>query len=127
MTAHRSTLAAAPVLPDPGKQSAQIVWPEGAPDARATITRVTMEPGAVSSRHRHPRSEQIWIVEAGEAVLLLAGEATQALRAGDVIRTPPGTTHGIENTGAARFVYLTVTTPPEDMSPFYEGRERRRS
>jgi quercetin dioxygenase-like cupin family protein len=126
MTIHRTTVAAAPVLHNPGKRSAQIVWPASAPDAQATITRVTMEPGAVSARHSHPRSEQIWIVEAGEAALLLDdGAAAQPMRAGDVIRTPPGTVHGIENTGPMPFVYLTVTTPPEDMRSFYTGREGR--
>lgn len=122
MPVHRSTLANAPVLHNPGKQSAQIVSPLETPDARATITRVTMEVGAISSRHSHPISEQIWLVEDGEAMLLLEGDVTEVMRAGDVIRTPPGVIHGIENTGGTRFVYLTITTPPEDMTPFYQGR-----
>lgn len=125
MTLHRSTVASATVLYNPGKRSEQIVWPESAPDARATITRVNMEPGAVSSRHSHPRSEQIWIVEAGEALLLGEVDEAQPMRAGDVIRTPPGDVHAIENTGSVPFVYLTVTTPPEDMRSFYADRDER--
>ncbi|MCJ2087639.1 cupin domain-containing protein [Methylobacterium sp. E-005] len=125
MTIDRATVAAATVLHNPGKRSAQLVWPEAAPDARATITRVTMDPGSVSSRHRHPRSEQIWIVEAGEALLLSETDEVQPMRAGDIIRTPPGDVHGIENTGSVPFVYLTVTTPPEDMRSFYVDRNDR--
>ncbi|MBV8867853.1 MAG: cupin domain-containing protein [Acetobacteraceae bacterium] len=110
------------VLRSPGKWSAQIVWPGNAPDARVTITRVSMEPGAVSARHSHPRSEQIWIVERGVATLLL-GDGTRTVTAGDVVRTPPGDTHGAENTGHEPFVYLAVTCPPEDMSGFYAQRD----
>ena len=99
MAIHRLTIDNAPVLHHPGKQSAQIVWPENAPDAHVTMTRVTMEPGAISTRHSHAVSEQTWIVEAGRATLLLAGDRSEELRTGDVIRTPAGTVHGIENTG----------------------------
>jgi hypothetical protein len=55
-----------------------------------TITRVTMETGATSPRHSHPKSEQTWIVEQGTATLLLANEEAAEMRAGDVVRTPPG-------------------------------------
>lgn len=43
----------------------------------------------------------------------------EPLTAGDVIITPPGETHGVENTGEQDFVYITVTTRPEDMSRYY--------
>lgn len=98
----------------------QIVWPNNAPDARVTITRVTMEPGATSARHAHPASEQIWLIEQGDALLLMAEGQTDRLRAGDVVRTPAGAIHGVANTGAGRFVYLAVTTPPQDFSPAYK-------
>lgn len=123
MTIQRLSVGTAPTLHHPGKQSVQIVWPGNAPDALVTMTRVTMEPGAVSTRHSHASSEQTWIVEAGHATLLLAGSGTAELRAGDVVRTPAGDVHGIENTGDEPFVYLTVTVPPEDMTKFYVGRK----
>ena len=108
-------------LENPGIRSEQIVWPGNAPDARVTITRVTMEPGAVSARHMHPSSEQTWIVERGAATLLMAGDRTGAIRAGDVVRTPAGEVHGVANTGTEAFVYLAVTTPPQDFSAAYRG------
>jgi quercetin dioxygenase-like cupin family protein len=49
------------VLTKPGITSEQVVWPQNAPDARVTITRVTMQPGATSQRHSHPKSEQTWL------------------------------------------------------------------
>jgi quercetin dioxygenase-like cupin family protein len=108
---------------NPGSRSVQIVWPSNAPEARVTITRVTMEPGATSARHLHPASEQIWLVEKGSAQLLMDDGETDGLRAGDVVRTPAGTIHGVANTGAGQFVYLAVTTPPQDFTAAYKSRQ----
>ena len=101
----------------------QIVWPNNAPEARVTITRVSMEPGATSARHVHPVSEQIWLIEQGCALLLMDDGQTDRLGAGDVVRTPPGTIHGVANTSSEPFAYLAVTTPPQDFTPAYEGRQ----
>jgi quercetin dioxygenase-like cupin family protein len=68
-------------LHNPGVRSVQIVWPNNAPDARVTISRVTMEPGAASARHVHPASEQIWLIEQGSALLLMdCGRAMSCAR-----------------------------------------------
>jgi quercetin dioxygenase-like cupin family protein len=107
-------------LSSPGISSLQIVWPHNAPEAMATITRVTMEPGTVSHRHSHPNSEQTWIVERGTATLLLANKEQHPIAAGEVLRTPPGEIHGVINTGTEPFVYLSVTTPPQDFTQAYE-------
>jgi mannose-6-phosphate isomerase-like protein (cupin superfamily) len=55
---------------------------------------------------------------------LLAEDRTQPVAAGEVIRTPAGETHGVVNTGTEPFVYLSVTTPPQDFTPAYRGRGR---
>ena len=72
----------------------------------------------------HPASEQIWLIEQGGALLLMNGGQTDGLRAGDVVRTPAGTIHGVTNTGSEPFVYLSVTTPPQDFSPVYKGSQK---
>ena len=110
------------VLQNPGKRSVQLLWRENAPDAAVTVTQVSMAQGAVSPRHEHSGSEQIWIVESGVAALLLGEHERREIKAGDLVRTPKGHVHGIENTGAVPFVYLTVTCPPEDMTRFYGQR-----
>ena len=115
----RLAVADAPLLTRPGKTSAQIVSRQNAPEARITVTRVVMQPGAVSPVHRHEGAEQTWIVERGSAQLLTEDGAAGRLVVGDVVITPPGQSHGVENTGDEAFVYLTVTTPPEDMTSFY--------
>jgi mannose-6-phosphate isomerase-like protein (cupin superfamily) len=109
------------ILLKTGIQSRQILWPKNSPQSQVTITHVTMEPGSISRRHIHERSEQIWIVEQGEGVLLLENGGTEKLLAGDVIRTPAGETHGVENTGTVPLVYLAVTTPPQDFTYAYSS------
>jgi mannose-6-phosphate isomerase-like protein (cupin superfamily) len=107
-------------LRNPGVTSEQIVWPRNAPDAQATITRVTMEPGATQARHSHARSEQTWLVEQGAATLLRADDRSEPITAGDVVRTPPGEVHGLFNSGDTPFVYLAITTPPQDFTAAYK-------
>ena len=124
MTIQRLSAADFTTLLNPGVRSVQIVWPDNAPEARVTITRVTMDSGAVSARHAHPVSEQIWLIEQGSAELLMADGDTGALRAGDVVRTPAGTTHGVANTGDEPFIYLAVTTPPQDFTAAYKTQHR---
>lgn len=43
-----------------------------------------------------------------------------AVQAGDVICTPAGEVHGLANTGTGPFAYLTATTPPIDLTSFYQ-------
>src|SRR3974390_3550125 len=117
LTIQRLSAADFTTLHNPGVRSQQIVWPSNAPEARVTITRVTMEPGAASARHIRPASEQIWLIEQGSALLLMTDDRTDGLRAGDFVRTPAGTIHGV----VEPFVYLAVTTPPQDFTPVYKG------
>ena len=118
------------VLIKPGIQSRQLVWPKNSPHSQATITHVTMEPGSVSERHAHECSEQVWIVERGEGILLLGDEQTEVLRAGDIVRTPAKEIHGVVNSGKEPLVYLSVTTSPQNLSSAYNtttsanGRQR---
>ena len=65
------------------------------------------------------------MVEQGTATLLLADGETAPVEAGDIIRTPPGETHGLSNTGRMPFVYLTATTPPIDLTASYQEAAKR--
>jgi mannose-6-phosphate isomerase-like protein (cupin superfamily) len=79
-----------------------------------------MEPGSVSERHAHAHSEQIWIVQRGEGILLLGNEQTEVLRGGDIVRTPAEEIHGVSNGGKEPLVYLAVTVPPQNFSFAYD-------
>ncbi len=119
MSVQRLTSKDFGLLENPGVKSVQIIWGQNAPDAKVTVTRVTVQPGSTQARHSHDNAEQIWLVERGTATVLLANEQTSQMHAGDVILTPPGDIHGIINTGPETLVYLAITTPPQDFSAAY--------
>ena len=109
---------------NPGVASRQLLYPGNSPSARVTITRVTMEPGAINARHTHPGAEQVWIAVSGSGELLLAGEETALFAQGDVARFAAGDVHGFRNTGTSVFIYLSVTTPPLDFRGAYRSHSR---
>lgn len=120
MAVQRLRVAECDILTKTGIQSRQLIWSNNSPEAQVTITHVTMVPGAVSKRHAHAHSEQIWIVEQGEGLLLLADDRSESFCSGDIIRTPAGEIHGVENTGSEPLIYLAVTTPPQNFAKAYD-------
>jgi quercetin dioxygenase-like cupin family protein len=82
---------------------------------------VRVAPGTKNERHQHAASEQIWIALQGQAELLLAENASQAIEAGDVVRFGIGEVHGLFNNSGDVFEYLAVTTPPIDFRAVYQG------
>jgi quercetin dioxygenase-like cupin family protein len=108
-----------PVLKNTGVESEQLLFPANSKSSRVTITRVTLEPGAANPRHIHETSEQIWVALEGSGTLLFADKKTQAFEAGDVVRFEDGDLHGFKNTGASKFVYMSVTAPPLNFRAAY--------
>lgn len=108
------------IFANPGYVSEQLLAAQNSTSTRVTITRVTVEPGAVNGRHKHASSEQIWIAVIGSGVLLLADDREEPFQAGEIARFADGDTHGFRNTGAAPFTYISVTSPPIDFAPAYK-------
>lgn len=108
-----------PVLRNSGVESEQLLFPESSPDAMCTVTRVTVPSGVTSPRHSHDTSEQVWIVLSGQGTLLLDGASETAIHEGDVVRFAPGDVHGVFNGSNMPFVYLSVTTPPQNFRSAY--------
>jgi quercetin dioxygenase-like cupin family protein len=106
-------------LSNSGVQSDQLLFPENSSSRRVTITRVAIQPGAVNPPHRHPASEQIWVVLEGSGILLLDDERREQIAAGDVVRFADGELHGFRNATDVPFVYLSVTAPPVNFRETY--------
>ena len=111
--------SAIPRFTNPGFVSEQLLFPENSKSERVTITRVTVAPGARNPPHAHASSEQIWVALRGQGTLLLADAATAAFAEGDVVRFAEGDVHGLLNTGAGEFVYISVTSPPLNFRKAY--------
>ena len=107
------------VFSNSGVESQQLLFPENSTSSRVTITKVTVAVGALSPRHRHESSEQVWVALAGTGTLLLDGGLSRPIRAGDVVRFADGDVHGIENGSKEPFVYLSVTSPPINFRQAY--------
>jgi quercetin dioxygenase-like cupin family protein len=102
-----------------GVTSHQLLFPENSTSSRVTITKVVLEPGAVSPRHQHPSSEQVWVALRGNGLLLLANDETVPFSIGDIARFEDGDVHGFQNTGTVPFEYLSVTSPPINFRAAY--------
>jgi quercetin dioxygenase-like cupin family protein len=63
-------------------------------DEALMMVRVTFEPGAVGTLHRHPH-RQVTYVEAGRFEVEIGG-ARQTLEAGDSFFVPPDVAHGVK-------------------------------
>lgn len=91
---------------------------------------VILEPGEAPPFHVHPDAEQVFFVLEGEAEMTVRakdGPETVALAPGDFVRTPPGLYHAVKNTGAGRFVYLSVdcfTAGPSVEEPTWDAHVR---
>lgn len=110
------------LLSNPGVVSEQLLSLHNSTSTRVTITRVTLQPGATQPTHSHATSEQIWVALHGAGTLLLGEGKTGEIKQGEVVRFADGDLHGVRNSSAEPFVYLSVTSPPIDFSYVYKGR-----
>ena len=79
--------------------------------ARAqSLAEATVEPGAATAEHYHPRSEELYYFIAGEGRMRL-GQAESAVVAGDCVVIPPGTAHKLFNQGSEPLVLLCCCAP----------------
>ncbi len=70
---------------------------------------VVLEPNEAPPLHVHPDAEQLFYVTEGAAVLRIGPDGSTVLdvRAGDLVRIPPGTYHSVKAAGNDRVVYLS--------------------
>lgn len=109
-------------LTNPGVVSLQLLSPRNSASVRVTVTKVTVAPGAVQPRHAHATSEQIWYAISGSGQLLLSDGSEQPFNAGELVRFADGDIHGLQNTSAVSFEYISVTSPPIDFNYAYAGK-----
>ncbi|MFZ6815052.1 cupin domain-containing protein [Undibacterium sp. Rencai35W] len=68
------------------------------PGREAVIARVEVAPGGVSGWHTHP-GDEISYVNEGETELMVAGQATRVVKAGEGFVIPAGVAHNARNAG----------------------------
>jgi mannose-6-phosphate isomerase-like protein (cupin superfamily) len=85
-----------------------------------SLAEATLEPSQATGRHRHDRTEEIYLVTKGSGSLEVDGE-TRRVRPGDAILIPPGAWHMLENDGTSELTILCMCVPPySDSDTFFE-------
>ncbi|REK08260.1 MAG: cupin domain-containing protein [Planctomycetota bacterium] len=75
-----------------------------------SLAEARLPPGASTTPHYHPRTEEIYYILTGEGRMRIA-EETQAVGPGDAIAIPPGKEHEITNVGSETLVFLCCCAP----------------
>jgi quercetin dioxygenase-like cupin family protein len=70
------------------------------PGREAVVARVEIAPSASAGRHTHPGDEISYVME-GEGEILMEGQPTLKVKAGDGFVIPGGVKHDARNTGAS--------------------------
>ena len=68
------------------------------PGREAVVARVEVAPGSRAGRHTHPGDEISYILE-GEAELIVEGQPTRVVKAGESFVVPAGVVHDAHNAG----------------------------
>jgi quercetin dioxygenase-like cupin family protein len=69
------------------------------PGREAVIARVELAPGASAGRHTHPGDEISYVID-GEGEIMVQGQPTRKVKAGDGFVIPAGAIHDAHNTGS---------------------------
>ncbi len=76
-----------------------------------SVHRGRIEVGGEVCLHSHENQTETYYILSGEAVCTLAGESNQ-VSAGHCCMAPPGTPHGLKNSGDQPVELLALFTPP---------------
>lgn len=77
---------------------------------RQSLAEARLPPGASTTKHHHPQTEEIYYLLAGRARMEIDGEVRD-VGPGDAIAIPPGAVHQITNIGAAVLTFLCCCAP----------------
>jgi mannose-6-phosphate isomerase-like protein (cupin superfamily) len=88
----------------------ELMHPDVHGNCRQSLAEATLGPGQTTLTHRHARTEEIYYVLQGEALMMVDHEK-QPLGRGDAVLIPPGSWHCITNTGAVDLVFLCCCSP----------------
>ncbi|SRR5690606_12629033 len=93
--------------------SKMLVRPENAATKQFDFRISIYQPKGYVAPHHHVVQEQIYHIQAGEALMELSGQRF-VVGPQDTIFIPPGVEHAIYNTGIGDLVFYVITSPPED-------------
>lgn len=75
-----------------------------------SLAEARLPVGGVTTRHRHPRAEEIYYVLEGRGAMEIDGE-TREIGPGDAVAIPPGARHQIATLGEVALRFLCCCAP----------------
>ncbi len=100
--------------------SYQVIKPENVGSRRFMITVVEVRPGGSTPPHEHPTVESMYYILEGHGVVPSGkGGKGKAVGPQTAVYFPPGSIHGIRNTGRSKLVYLSCHAPPYEIEDLY--------
>jgi mannose-6-phosphate isomerase-like protein (cupin superfamily) len=97
-----------------GQRSYLLAGPDDS--ERLAVTWIVSPRGTRQPIHRHPESEQVYVIVRGRK-LMTVGDESAGVGEGTFIRVPPNTDHAIEGTSDQPLVVVTATAPPFRFPP----------
>lgn len=79
-----------------------------ADDAKKTVTRVEIIPGAGEPPHTHATEMVLIPVTDGSVEWNVNGKIVTSLKAGEALFVPANTTHSLKNTGKQKFEAISI-------------------
>ena len=75
-----------------------------------SLAEARLPPGAATTPHYHPRTEEIYYIISGSGRMQI-GDEIRDVSPGDAIAIPPGQVHQITNIGDATLLFLCCCAP----------------
>src|SRR3990170_8374637 len=94
-----------------GSEIRELMHPSAHGVRHQSLAEAVVAPGMTTRLHRHRQSEEIYHITAGTGLMMLGGEDFP-VAPGDTVLIPPGTPHGIRNTGVEPLRILCSCAPP---------------
>lgn len=88
----------------------ELLAPRNSCIAKQSLAEARLPPGAATTPHYHPRTEEIYYLTSGSGRMQIGAEIRD-VGPGDAIAIPPGAVHQIRNTGAEMLVFLCCCVP----------------
>ena len=82
-----------------------------APVQAQSLAEATLPAGMATTRHRHPKTEELYYLTMGSGILEIDGE-TRTVGVGDACLIPAGAIHQIYNPGPGELKILCCCAPP---------------
>jgi mannose-6-phosphate isomerase-like protein (cupin superfamily) len=75
-----------------------------------SLAEATLLPNTATTRHYHPKSEEIYYILKGSGIMEINGEK-RTISVQDAIAIPPGQIHQLTNTGSESLILLCCCSP----------------